>query len=330
MIVNIIIITRIPRISAFEKVLIDLMHNTPSVNESWLQKKDTYICIIELKNMPFLELFDETLDINSTENYELSVELGVESLTFCILDGIRNKFIMLRSLQPDNNSKYSPDELIGIIGKDDFLTKKYKKISIIIPSPKFTLIPSPLFDPGRKDEYFSFNHIESENNQIFNNKISDPDSFLVFALPLQLSELVKNIWPGTYPFHHLKSLLEHIRISRKSIGQNYLHLHVEHDFFNLIIYRNNNLQFCNSFNYRNISDILYYILHTIKDLDIKQEETVYLSGQTERYDDLFSTLSLYIRNVKFAEPSGNFTFSYVFNELGLHKYINLLNAANCG
>ena len=41
--------------------------------------------------MPFFELFDETLDINSTENYELSLEISPQGLTFSLLDSIRNK-----------------------------------------------------------------------------------------------------------------------------------------------------------------------------------------------------------------------------------------------
>jgi hypothetical protein len=279
--------------------------------------------------MPFLELFDETLDINSTENYELSVELSADGLSFCVLDTIRNKFIMLRSSQPENNRKYSLEEINEIISKDDFLTKKYKKVSIIMPSPKFTLIPSPLFDPGRKDEYFSFNHLPTENNLIFNNKLTDPDSFLVYSLSQPVYDMVKNLWPGKYPIHHLKPLFEHFRESRRNSGDKYIHIHVERDFFNLIFYSNDNLKFCNSFNYRNISDILYYILNIFKSMDIKQEETIYLSGQTERYDDLFSNLSLYIRNVRFAEPTGNFTFSYVFNETELHRFINLISVVNC-
>ena len=142
--------------------------------------------------MPFLELFDETLDINSTENYEISVELSHDSISFCILDSIRNKFIMLRSFQPEDNRKYTFEDIDGIIIKDDFLTKKYKKINIITPSSKFTLIPSPLFDPARKDEYFAFNHVSPEGIIILNNKLTDPDSFLVFGSSPTINNLVKN------------------------------------------------------------------------------------------------------------------------------------------
>ena len=71
------------------------------------------------------------------------------------------------------------------------------------------------------------------------------------------------------------------------------------------------------------------MLNTFRILDIKQEETIYFSGLTEKYDDLSSSISLYVRNIKFAEPSGNFTFSYVFNDMELHRFINLFTALNC-
>jgi len=279
--------------------------------------------------MPFLELFDETLDINSTENYEMSVQVCFDSLSFCILDTIRNKYILIRSFSPENNRSFDTEQIAEIIKKDDFLTRRYKKVHIVMPVPKFTLVPAPLFDPGRKDEYFSFNHVMTESNVILNNRLTDPDSFLLFATSKPLYELMSNIYPAAYPFHHLKPLFDQISQIKKSSGDYYIHVHVEAGFFDLIIFKNNNLEFSNAFTYRNISDILYFILNVFKSKGIKQEETIYLSGQTERYDDLFSNLSLYIRNVKFSEPTGSFTFSYVFNDTDLHKYINLLSVVNC-
>jgi hypothetical protein len=279
--------------------------------------------------MPFLELFDETLDINSTENYELCLQVSDDNLTFAILDSIRNKFILIRSFTPDNSRKFIGEQIKETVSKDDFLTKKYRKVHLLLPTPKFTLVPSALFDPGKKDEYFIFNHVVTESTTILNNKITDPDSFLLFAVHKPILELIQSFYPSAIPFHHLSPLFHHISHARKTAVENYIHAHIESDFFNMLVFDNNTLQFSNSFTYRNISDILYYILNVLKNLGLKQEETINLSGQVERYDDLFSNLSLYIRNVKFSEPSGNFTFSYVFNDTSLHKYINLFTIAGC-
>ncbi|MGA2406476.1 MAG: DUF3822 family protein [Bacteroidales bacterium] len=279
--------------------------------------------------MPFLELFDETLDINATENYELSIQVSPDGLSFCLLDSIRNKFVLIRSFEPEENKYFNSDKISELLRKDDFLTKRYKKVSFVMPSPKFTLVPAPLYDPGKKDEYFKFNHNLEENNVVMVNKANDPDAFLVFSVSKTICDLMNDFYPGVHPYHQIKLLLDHISSFKKSVNGNYIHIHVERDFFNLIFFNNNVLKFCNSFTYRNISDILYYVLNVFKKLDIKQEETIYFSGLTEKYDDLSSGFSLYIRNIKFAEPSGNFTFSYVFNDMELQRFLNLFNLVNC-
>jgi Protein of unknown function (DUF3822) len=279
--------------------------------------------------MPFLELFDETLDINSTENYELSLQVSTDGLSFCLLDTIRNKFVMIRSYGAEENKYINADKISELMLKDDFLTKRYRKVHCVIPSQKFTLVPTPLFDPGKKMEYFSFNHNLEEEYIVSVDKTKDPDAYLVYSFPGPINEVISSVYPGVVLHHHIKLLLDNTISVRKSLNGNYLHIHVERDFFNLFIFRNNELKLCNSFAYRNISDVLYYVLNAFKNLDISQEETIYLSGLTEKYDDLSSSFSLYVRNIRFSEPSGNFTFSYVFNDTELHRFINLFTVQNC-
>lgn len=280
--------------------------------------------------MPFFELFDETLDINSTENYELSVQFCADSILFCILDGIRNKFILFRSFTPDNYRHFTPGQITDLIAKDDFLTKNYKKVHIILPSPRFTMVPAPLFDPAKKEEYFTFNHVTSESSQILINRISDPDSYLLFSVSKPLLEIANSFSNGTDPMYHMKPLFHQINQCIKGTAEYYIHAHIESEFFNLIVFNENILKFCNSFIYRNTTDILYHILNVFKSMNIGQDQTINLSGHTEMYDDLYSGLAIYIRSVKFAEPAGAFTFSYVFNDTPLHKYINLFTAFSCG
>jgi hypothetical protein len=279
--------------------------------------------------MPFLELFDETLDINSTANYELSLQMSPNGFAFTILDTIRNKYVLFRSTEPDENKYFTADSIDEIIRTDDFTNKKYKKVNIVIPSPKFTMVPSPLFDPARKEEYFTLNLSKDDNDLILSNKTGEPDSYIVFSVPRSFSTLCARHFPSIHPNHHIKPLLKQlVHYSRSSAG-NYIHIHVEREYFDLILYENNILKFINTFNYRNISDILYYTLNMFRSKGIGNDATLHFSGLTEKYDDLWSNFALYIRNLSFTAPSGNFTFSYVFNEIELHRYINLFSITNC-
>jgi len=280
--------------------------------------------------MPFLELFDETLDINSTENYESAVEISPDSVSFCLLDTLRNKYVLLRKFSTDDRKDYSAGQIRDIISTDDFLTKKYRKLNVILPAQKFTLVPAPLYDPGKKEEYFLLNHLPEDGKVLLTNKIPEPDSYIVYSLQKEINDVVTDFFAGALPVHHMKLLLSHITQVRKTGDSNYIHVHVERDFFNLIVFSGGAMKFCNTFNYRNISDIMYFVMNVFKTLGLKQEETIHFSGMTEKYDDLSSAFSLYVRNIKFSVPTGNFTFSYVFNEIPFHSFLNLFTALHCG
>jgi len=278
--------------------------------------------------MPYQELFDETLDINSSENYELAVQISPASIAFCVLDSLRNKYILLRSFETDNDN-FSASEINEIMQKDDFLKCRYKKVNFIVPTEKSTLVPIQLYDPAKKDEYLNLNHLRENNSMVFANKIANPESYNVFEVSKSVYDAITALYPNITPIHPLKPLLNHIFRAGNSFKDDYIHLHVEKDYFNFIILNSNNLKFCNSFNYRNINEILYYILNVLKNFGINQETTIHLSGLVEKYDDLTSVFYAYIRRLKFSEPSGNFTFSYVFNESVLSRYLNLFNLPNC-
>lgn len=279
--------------------------------------------------MPFLELFDETLDINSTENYELSIQMNREGFAFTLLDTLRNKYILLRSHEPDTDKYFNVNQIDDIITKDDFLQKAYKKVNIITPSYRATLIPSALYDPGKKEEYFTLNHLMEDNDSVLVNKIPDPDAYIIFSVRKFLIDTINEFYPGIHPYHHIKPLLNQIFHNSRSTEGRYIHLHIEREFFNLFIFENDLLKFCNAFTFRNISDILYYVLNVFKSMDINNQQTLHFSGMTGKYDDIYSNFAMYIRNLKFTGPGGNYTYSYVFNDIELHRFINLFTIAGC-
>jgi len=280
--------------------------------------------------MPFLELFDETLDINSTENYELSVQVNFDNLTFTILDTLRNKFILIRSYEPDDNDSFDIGKLGELIVKDDFLTKRYRKTNLVITSERSTLVPAPLYEETKRDEYFLFNHLINNGEIVLTNEVPDPDTVLIFSLPSEIVEFTRSIFGEVNLNHHLKPLFRFISSSRRNLGNNYIHIHFEKEYFNLIIFDQSTLKFCNAFEYKTLSDIQYYILYVLKRLNISQEETISVSGRIINSKELVSVFSNYMQTVKFAEPEGNFTFSYVFNNTELHRFLNLFVITSCG
>jgi len=278
--------------------------------------------------MPFLELFDETLDINATENYELSVQVSPDDLSFCILDTLRNKFVLLRSYEPEDNSRFDPYRLNEIIKKDDFITRPFRKTIVITPTSRTTLVPAPLFDDSRKEDFLAFNQNFPEKERILTNKHRYPDIYTIFSLPVGTADLLNSTFPRGVIMHPLKPLFQYINFNKRSAG-NYIHIHFDKEYFIMVIFDPDELTFCNTFYYKSLSDIEYYVLYVLRRLNIRQNEAVYLSGRTKRDQDILRGMSDYLGNLRFALPQGNYTFSYVLNETELHKYLVLFSAVNC-
>lgn len=287
-----------------------------------------YICLKSFQTMPFLELFDETLDINATENYELSVQMSSDDISFCILDTLRNKFVMLRSYEPEDNSRFDPYRLSEIIKKDDFLTKKFRKTSIITPTSRSTLVPGPLYEDSRNEEYLDFNQKKNDREKVLIDKMKNADIYNIFSLQEGIADLIGGLFPEANIMHSLKPLFQYINFNKRSTGNN-IHIHFEKEYFYAVIFDPNELRFCNTFYFRSRSDIEYYVLYVLKKMNIRQDETVYLSGKTREKEALVQGFSAYLNDVRFALPQGNYTFSYVLSEAELHRFLLLFSAANC-
>lgn len=278
--------------------------------------------------MPFLELYDETLDINSTENYELSVQISSDDISFCILDTLRNKFVMLRSYEPEDNSRFDPYRLNEIIRKDDFLPRKFRKTNIITPTQRSTLVPGPLFEDSRKEDYLDFNQKKADRERVMISKIKNSDIYAIFSLQEGFADLLKGLFPEGNIMHSLKPLFQYVHFNRRSTGNN-IHIHFEKDYLDTVIFDPNELKFCNTFNFKSMSDIEYFVLYVLKKMNVRQDETIYLSGRTQEKEELRHAFSKYLTDVRFALPQGNYTFSYVLSEAELHRFLLLFSAVNC-
>ena len=279
--------------------------------------------------MAFNELFDETLDINSTANYKLSIQANLDGFYFAILDTLRNKYVLFRAYEPDNEAKFSLDEIESVCRRDDFLNRKYADVRMVVPTARATAVPAQLYDPAGRDDYFLLNNQKEDADEILVNRLRYPDAFLIFSLNSDLKALLGQLFPHSEPVHHLKPLLYSLSAGKHSQARNLLHLHVEKDFMNVVLLTGEDLKLCNTFDHRNTSDLMYFLLYVAKKSDLPAGTPLSVSGATVRFDEIWAGLSDYISTIRYAKPSVSSHFSYVFSEEILHRHLNLFTLSSC-
>ena len=273
-----------------------------------------------------LELLDETLDINATDNYDLTLELSEEGVSLAVLDLLRGKYVMLRHYPRENPADGTVRSLGEIIDSDDFLGRHYRKVFVIVPSLLYTLVPAPVYEPRLKDDYFRFNHHLPEESQIFSNTLPFPDAVVLFSPGNDVGERITSRWRDVTPWHHLKPLLQHVFAACRTSDDRYIHLHFDRSFITVIIAEKRNLTFCNSFACTASSDAAYFLFSVLDRKGIKNDETIFVSGTVEPYSEAHISLLNFASNVKFASPIIRQSFSYVMNEVHLHRCPNLSTA----
>lgn len=275
------------------------------------------------------ELFDETLDINSTQNYEISIQVSLDGFSFCLLDILRDRFVMLRDYRLSSKGLSDPSGIRKIISGDEFLGREYRKYRILFATGQSTLVPSALFDPALKDHFFTINYTLDDQHTVVNNKISQPDAFLLFDIDRKILDTMITAFPEASVSHHVRPLLHSSFANSSETSGHHIRLHIEETFFNLIIITGGKLTFFNSFRYRNATDLLYFSMKVLDQHGIGTESELFLSGAVEQGDELFNALRKYVKEIKFAGQVTAHSLSYIFESVWLHRYINLLNITGC-
>ena len=98
----------------------------------------------------------------------------------------------------------------------------------------------------------------------------------------------------------------------------------------IIVIENGNLIFQNSFKVFNSTDILYFTLFCLDQLNIDPNKNeVFVFGEVEKGDENYSLLYDYIRNIKFGEISSSLNFNKELNKVSNHKYFTLFSQLLC-
>jgi hypothetical protein len=278
-------------------------------------------------------LIDETFDLNQTKNYHISIQAGLNGYSFTILDPQRNKYILLKhiSFLQEMNLSGLEETIADIQGNDEFLTREYKSVYFSFQSPRYTLIPGPLFNKDNLRTYFEFNHVIDDLDEIHYNGFRNIDAYNLFVIPAELSKLACKSFVDVRFFHQATPLIENGLMShsgkspRKTVVVNTYGKNID-----IVVIQGDNLLLCNSFPWQDEKDMVYYVLYVYEQLKLDgMEAPLYLTGEISRSSPVYELLKSYIRKIAFEKRNDHFIYSYTFNEMDHHRFINLFNLKLC-
>ena len=279
--------------------------------------------------MQKLSLIDETFDLNFISEYHLSIQFGLDGLSFCTLDGIQKKYVQLAH-QPivSNDPSFLVKHIRNFYEENENLNNEYKSTHIIFATPKASLIPPSYFQQKKTAEVIDLNFGKTTNETILNSGIPPFSGELVFRLPSRLSDFIKEQHPQTKITHECAPFIWNANNSIHT--DNFMAVLIRKDYVWLIYIAKNQAIFINSFSYQTDDDILYFIMNVFSSLEVSPEKTpVFMEGITSKRSAIYHRVRQYIKHVQLSGAHPDFHYSYLLDQLPDTRFVTMLNLQAC-
>lgn len=277
--------------------------------------------------------FDKALETEATEYYRLSIQLSQDGFSFCVFDPRQNKYIGLQSFKfTDAGNPSSLSRILEeLIPEVALLKQPYEDTRIIFENRVSTLIPEPLYDPGKQEAALSFNLDIATGSRIKSDRLTISESRNIWAIPSGVDDTLKRFFPGSVIHHHSSVLIESMLMQNKNNeGDNRIYIHVRKGWFDVLLFEGRRMLFYNTFDFRVREDFIYYIIYVIEQLGLNPETIrLILLGEIMKVSSLYDISYKYVRHIEFAPRNPGYDYSYVFRDIPGHYYLNLLNLQQC-
>lgn len=271
---------------------------------------------------PTHSLYDlPALALKATEEYDLSIQLGLDGFSFCISNNQR-----VLALESYRNALSQLEERIK---KHEWLQKKYGSTNISIVSKQSTLIPSALYNKQDLKTYLQFNHQRSEKMETVADKLQQIDAYQAYGVSLAEKDIINTFFPHS-KLRHYGSILIDSLLSDYQGSEPQLSINIQEKQMDVVVINKEGLQLFNSFRHQSAEDFIYYTLFVCEQLNL-DTETIDLQfiGELEKQSAIYELAYRYIRNIRFGKRKAAIQLSPVINQIPEHYYFTLLHQKLC-
>ncbi|MEL4307694.1 DUF3822 family protein [Joostella sp. CR20] len=243
---------------------------------------------------------NKTSNILNNSFKELSIQVSLSGLSFCILNGASHKIELLETLHFDQ--KANPEQLISHLeawfSEEKIATDSLDKVSVVHENELSSFIPKSLFNERNLSDYLKYNVKILENDFISYDELKSYDIYNVYVPFANVNNYIFDKF-GDFEYKHASSILVETLInSANKSNQETIYVYVSKSHFEIVVLNQKKLIHYNTFTYQQKEDFIYYLLFTIEQLNLNPEETpTLLLGDITEESDLYKIAYTYIKHL---------------------------------
>ncbi len=272
-----------------------------------------------------ISYFDRIFNEASCDKYYLSIRIQPDGLFYSVYDPADNKYIAFEA-----NILAGAAEIFSYIAGHPFLTRRFLKKLCLFSANKYTLVPSPLFIPGRESEYLDFAHKRSNNEEVGVADITSADAKLIYNTDTAWQQIITDHFYEAKRYPLTAAFIDLVITKCRRLHASGMFINIYDQSFDLLLIEDGKLKYCNNFSYKSNEDLVYYSVFVIDQLNINAEKIeLNLSGLINENSAMLKLLRKYIRNVELLNFDGDVRLSYALNDIHIYNYPDLFNSGLC-
>ena len=268
-----------------------------------------------------------TSTVNKLTNQELSIQLSLSGLSFCVLQKDTNTIDALKQIcfEKKLNPLEVQNQLEHLFNTEQILQNSFSKVYLIHENELSALVPKPLFNEDCLADYLKFNSKILKSDFIAFDNIEINDSVNVYMPYVNINNFIYEKF-GTFTFKHFSTILiQQILLIEKNADTPKVYAHINSNHFEIVIVKKGKLILYNTFEYSSKEDFIYYVLFAAEQLKLNPETLkLIFIGEVTKDDDLYHIAYKYIRHVGFGKRHNSYT--YIENPKTNYSNFTLINS----
>lgn len=244
----------------------------------------------------------DTLNVNNSENYNVSIRLWPGGLSFFgyIPSEKDSFFTETVSLDPSIPLVQSLKE---VFFENVCLSYVYNALHVISVSDRYTLVPESVFSEKGKDLLFSYCFQADGKLKVLAQPLPGFYSFLLYSIENEVYEFMVRSLVNPQFIHFLSPMLSDWREKSMNCYPKQIYAVIHDGILDIVCFGQGELLLVNSFGYETENDIIYFIMYVCKQLSVSQlEDTIFFCGDKTMCGKIMPVIRKYIERVDFFAP----------------------------
>ncbi len=273
---------------------------------------------------------DSIFDKQRTKEYSLSIRIYSGGFSFCIFK--EEKCLVIS--EPSNYKLYYNTDLISTFkkftNKNELLNYRYRQVKIIWETKDYTTVPNEFFS----EEFAGYSYQLCCGNisgmQILWDKLRYFNAHIVYGIPKAFYLCLKELYPSSFIYNGNTFFFDDA--IWKSIHNNSwsVFAYLSDNSCSIIVPNVENKHFITHFEYKEATDLVYFILNVYKNRQLNREHTkLILNGNISKSDSAKKLLEKYIAHVEMEELPLNYRIKSDIADNTYNIFVNLLKTNTC-